>query len=271
VCRRGGGAAPHPWLLAYFRRSPSWAWLSVEAELVVFFLLLHFISRACARDKLKRRYLGLLSVRYGEVCLDLRFQRGFTKVAVGSTALCRLRSHGEAEPNSQFFSITKCPLPHSLFPMLLRWEGARAKDSSIHPGSSNPTAAHVPGPCHPPPPDGRFPASARAAPRVRETVGRKWFPDLNLAAPALFFSGKSFCLAPVLHVHGSLRSVRRKLPPTQTGKHGFHPPVPCFASSRVYLFIYRNTPPWRGQGQVPAPLRRYTFAPSRAYSRRAFS
>jgi hypothetical protein len=94
---------------------------------------------------------------------------------------------------------------------------------------------------------GRFPAS-----RVRETVGRKWFPDLNLAAPASF---RQKLLPRFFHVHGSPRSVRRKLPPTQTGKHGFHPPVPCFASSHVYFiyYYYRNTLSWRGKARCRLP------------------
>jgi hypothetical protein len=68
-----------------------------------------------------------------------------------------------------------------------------------------------------------------------------------------FFSAKAF--ASVFHVHGSPRSVRGKLPPTQTGKHGFHPPVPCFASSHVYFiyYYYRNTLSWRGKARCRLP------------------
>jgi hypothetical protein len=202
-----------------------------------FFLLLHFISRACARDKLKRRYLGLLSVRYGEVCLDLRFQRGFTKVAVGSTALCRLRSHGEAEPSSQFFFHYKMPLAALVIPDAPP-VGGGSRERFLHPsGFIKPDRGSRPRPV-PPTASGRAVSSVRAsgAPRTgnrRSQVVSRPKPGCSCS---FFFRQK------LLPCPGSARPrfppLRPKKTPTNPDRQAWLPssrPLLCFLPC---LFIY---------------------------------
>jgi hypothetical protein len=101
---------------------------------------------------------------------------------------------------------------------------------------------------------GRFPAS-----RVRETVGRKWFPDLNLAAPASFRQK----LLP--------RFFTSTVPPAPSEENSHQPrqasmasilPSPALLPPMFILFIITIEIRYLGAARPGAgsPLRRYTFA-----------